>query len=339
MEKNDDIGNTIRSLSGKTIAIVYTFENDTPKGLEHFYTWKSDIIIKWMMAIQNLSCMPLILDVRTFVDKAMNKTLPFIDYVINLNTGTYDLSVMALIPSVCSAINIPCIPCNAMTITAGENKKISNLIAKSVGLNVPKDITTQNIKGIFRPINLGNSLGVKKEKPKLYEEGIYQEFIEGYEMTTPVVYNPIKKEMDILPSVIFYPKNDDAYWYYNSNDKSNQKGYDFRLAELDENIKQKYIELVQNLNITTFCRIDARIKSPIISKKNKYYFKMEDTFFIEINVMPTIRSNNSFSFSFESIEFTSSFYKFKKQLTNNNNECDINTFLLACSMLSFQKNN
>lgn len=69
-------------IKGKTIAIVYIFEGDDDSGFNHFYIWKSNIISKWMNAVQELSCMPLIIDVRTFIDKAINKTLPHIDYVI-----------------------------------------------------------------------------------------------------------------------------------------------------------------------------------------------------------------------------------------------------------------
>lgn len=336
MNDLNEFETVIRKVKGKTIAIVYTFEGDTDLGLKHFYTWKSDIITKWMNAIQNLSCLPLILDVKTFVDKAINKTLPVIDYVINLNTGIYDLSSMALIPSICSAINVPCIPCDAMTITAGENKNISNLIAQGIGLNVPQKLDSKNSLGIFRPINLGNSLGVTKGFSN-HVEGIYQEFIDGYEITTPILYNPILKKMDVLPTVIFFPNNCSSEWYYSKNDKSNQNGYHFKIASISEELKQKYLDLVKNMNIHTYCRIDARVKCHELLEKNDYMFSLEETFFIEVNVMPTIRANNSFNYSFESINSNTSFYKFKNIFTQKINN-DIYTFILSCSLLYFELN-
>lgn len=135
-----EISREIQKIKGKTVAVVYTFEGDTSGGLDHFFIWRSSIISNWLNAIEELHCLPLIIDVRTFLDKAVNKTLPHIDYVLNLNTGTTDLSVMALIPAVCSSLEIPCIPCNAVTIVTGENKQLSNLIANSIGLQVPQTL-------------------------------------------------------------------------------------------------------------------------------------------------------------------------------------------------------
>lgn len=324
-------------IKGKIIAIVYIFEGDDDSGFEHFYIWKSNIIAKWMSAVQELSCMPLIIDVRTFVDKAINKTLPHIDYVINLNSGTYNLSTMALVPSMCSAINVPCIPCNAVSIVTGENKVLSNHIASSLGLNVPKELEKNNENGIFRPINLGNSLGVQRGFPYSEKQGIYQEFITGYEITTPLVYNAIENKMAVLPTVVFAPLNNDPEWYYGENDKHNQQGYEFKLIKLDSKLERKYIELANTLSIQTFCRIDARVKC-----SDKYAMisvletgaSFDNTYFIEINVMPTIRDNNSFCHSFQSVEQSTSIGKciqFQKEMMGTIN---VHSFLLASSMMA-----
>lgn len=337
MNSKNQIKEILNSLKGKTIAIVYTFENDTPLGFKHFYTWKSSTISKWMIAVQNLYCLPYIVDVRTFIQKAINNTLPPIDFVINLNTGIYNLSTMALIPSVCSSMNIPCIPCDALTITAGENKEISNLIAKAINIRVPNIISSNKDHGIFRPINLGNSLGVTQGYNS-QDKGIYQEFINGYEITTPLVYNPIKERMDILPTVIFYPINGDNKWYYDINNKTNQKGYTFILAELDNKLKEKYIELAEKLGIQTYCRIDARVKSDKLDNRKDKTFTLDETYFIEINVMPTIRDKNSFNYSFYNMSTNSSFSQILSILEENLLNYDLNTFLLACSLISFLQN-
>ena len=86
-------------IKGKTIAIVYIFEGEDARGFEHYHIWKSDVITKWMNAVQKLYCLPLILDVRTFVEKAISRTLPHVDYVLNLNCGSCHLSPMALVPA------------------------------------------------------------------------------------------------------------------------------------------------------------------------------------------------------------------------------------------------
>lgn len=322
-------------LKGKTIAIVYIFEGDNESGFEHFFIWKSDIISLWLKAVQEMNCFPLILDVRTFVNKAMNNTLPHIDYVLNLNSGTYNLSTMALVPSICSSINVPCIPCDATTIVTGEHKELSNLIANSLGIQVPKNININEEGGIFRPINLGNSLGVERKFNKQLK-GVYQEFIKGYDITTPIVYNSSIEKMDLLPTIIYIPDNCDVSWYNGDMAKKTRSGYRFEIVELDEKLKSKYLELVDVLSINSFCRIDARVKSKNICQEIKS-ITFDDTYFIEINVMPTIREYNNFVHSYDLLNVNGTYKNyFDAYREIFNKKPSLNSFLLSNSMLSLK---
>lgn len=336
----EELKKAFYQLKGKTIALVYTFQGDTSDGFEHFFIWKSKILSKWMLAVEDLHCLPLILDVRTFIDKAINHTLPHVDFVLNMNTGTLDLSVMALVPSTCSALSIPCIPCNAVSIVTGENKLLSNLIAESLGIHVPKTIKAQkDNNGIFRPINLGNSLGVKRGIQPNTCNGIYQEFISGYEITTPAVYNSITGKMDLLPTVMYLPDNKDLDWYNGEEAKKKRSGYSFRIVNLQDKLKNKYLDLINVLSIQTFCRIDARVKcsEEIFYKASYDTVLYEDTYFIEINVMPTIRDNNNFVYSFQSVSEGDSLFSSIAAHKEAFGHIDIYNFLLASSMLSFTK--
>lgn len=340
MHSTEQFKNEIAKIKGKTIAIVYIFEGDTSYGFEHFYIWKSNIISKWMNAVQELYCLPLIIDVRTFVDKAMNNTLPHIDYVLNLNSGTYNLSTMALVPAVCSSIDVPCIPCNAVSIVTGENKQLSNLISNSIGLHVPKSLDKTDNTGIFRPMSLGNSLGVIKGNSFKNNIGIYQEFIKGYEITTPLVYNALERKMELLPTIIFIPENNDLNWFYGEKDKKKQQGYKFQTIKVDSLLGEKYIELSQVLSLQTFCRIDARIRCNNLNDLDyilEHGASFKDTYFIEINVMPTIRDNNSFCHSFLSVKPNQPIYKCIQMQREIIGTVNINSFLLASSMMSFIK--
>lgn len=331
----DELNNMLCKVKGKTIGIVYTFEGDVSSGFEHFYIWKSNILTKWLTAVEELHCMPLILDVRTFVDKAMNGTLPYLDYVLNLNTGMLDLSSMALVPSTCSSLGIPCIPCDAVSIVTGENKLLSNLIAQSIGINVPKPLDTNVADGIFRPINLGNSLGVKRGN-NIGKKGIYQEFIPGYEITTPIVFNAMTHRLDLLPSVIYLPETESLNWFNGEEEKKARTGYSFRTVKLNEKIINSYLELANTLSVKTFCRIDARIKcsDKIYNDFSYNTVSFEDIYFIEINVMPTIRDNNNFSFSFNSVKPSDSLYTCIKAQEEILGTANIYSFLLVSSMLS-----
>lgn len=330
----------LKTLQGKTIAVIYIFEGETAPGFTHYHVWESDIISQWLLAIQSLKCIPLILDVRTFIDKAISNTLPSIDYVINLNCGSCELSPMALVPSMCSFLHIPCIPCDAVAILAGENKRMSNLLAHATGINIPKVLETSSPNAIFRPLNLGSSIGVRRgTQEDTSQEGIYQEFIPGYDITTPIVYNPLHNEMEFLPTVIYKANNDSVEWFLGEENKHTRSGFTrHTITALSDTLKEKYKALVHNISINTFCRIDARIKCQTPSdlcKILEYPLSLEDVYFIEINPMPTIWINNAFSHSFNSITEDNSFYSYLRSLEKVVENTTVYNFLLSISMLYF----
>ena len=217
--------NPLKELRGKTIAIVYIFEKEDADGFGHFLIWKDKILTGWLSAVYELECLPYIIDVRTFMQKASNYSLPHIDYVVNLNSGCSELSTMGLIPSVCSFLGIPCIPCDATAILTTENKKISNYVAIGNALQTPKALDAENDYGIFRPINLGNSIGIEKKRfTDFHADGLYQEFIPGYDVTIPVAYNFLSLELDVLPPTLYYPHTQDPDWIFDEETKVEDKG-------------------------------------------------------------------------------------------------------------------
>ncbi len=330
----------LRELKGKTIAVVYIFEGENAPGFQHYHVWKSDIISQWLLAIQSLECIPLILDVRTFVEKAISNTLPHIDFAINLNCGSSELSPMALIPSICSFLHIPCIPCDAVAILAGENKRMSNLVAQATGINVPKTLNYSSPNGIFRPLNLGSSIGVKRGPIDTNsKDGIYQEFITGYDITTPIVYNPLNRKMDFLPTVLYTGQQDSVEWFLGEENKDTRCGFKrHTLLGLSEELQKKYIGMVNNMSIKTFCRIDARIKCNSVDEREsllKEPLESDSVYFIEINPMPTVWTNNAFSHSYENITESSNFYSYLCDLRKCFKQVTLYNFLLSVSMLSY----
>lgn len=324
-------------LQGKTIGVVYIFEGETAPGFKHYHVWQSDIIAQWLLAIQELQCRPLILDVRTFTEKAISGTLPHIDFILNLNCGSCELSPMALIPSVCSFFHIPCIPCDAVAILAGENKLISNLTAKAIGISIPKTLDDDIPNGIFRPLNLGSSIGVQRT-PNKEIEGIYQEFIRGYDITTPIVYNPITKQMDIMPTVLYISENDNVEWFLGEESKDTRNGFIRKIIfSLSEDVQAKYLEMVHNLSINTYCRIDARIKCESADRLKLLLnapLQLKDIYFIEINPMPTIWINNAFSHSFSHIQPDHSLYDYINKLQDFVKQSTLYNFLLSAAMFA-----
>lgn len=293
------------NIRGKVIAVVYIFENECAEGFEHYDIWKSEVITGWLNAIESIKCVPYILDTRTFIHKAMNHSLPIIDYVINLNAGNENLSCLGLIPSVCNFLGIPCIPCNTVSIIAGEHKKIANTIAEKIGLCVPAELSPDSEKGIYRPLSYGSSRGVKKGIPTNMKDGIYQEFIPGFDITTPIMFNPLTKRMELLPTLIYQPDHAATTWFLGENEKASHSGFKrYCVDEIDPELAQKYVNLAAAVSIQTFCRIDARVLAHEINefeslKKNQIC--LHNTFFIEINPMPTIRIGNNYSDSLKYI--------------------------------------
>lgn len=300
----------LEAIKGKTITLIYSFRGEQEDGMKQYDAWKSDVIGDWLSAIEEINCLPLIMDVRTFVFKAMNNSLPQTDFVVNLCNGTVSLSTLGLVPSTCGFLNVPCIPCNAYVSLAGENKHYSNLIARSSGMNVPKDLDISDNNGIFRPIGFGSSKGVVKNPDQAhintYESYVYQEFIKGFDITTPIMYNPLTDQLEVMPAVVYYPNSKDNSWFLGEEEKEKHMGYEKICVNLSEDAKYHYINMAKSLLVDTYCRIDARIKCESVSdliKKKEAPIEHSDLFFLEINPMPTIKENINFHTSLKSLTY------------------------------------
>lgn len=332
--------NWLNKLRGKTIAIVYIFEKEDADGFGHFLVWKEKILTGWLNAVYELKCLPYIIDVRTFMQKASNYSLPHIDYVINLNSGCNELSTMGLVPSICSFLNIPCIPCDATAILATENKKISNYIAIGNSLQTPKFLDMDNNYGIYRPINLGNSIGIERRYfTDFNADGIYQEFIPGYDVTIPVAFNYFLKDLDILPPTLYFPHTKDPNWIYDEKTKKNDEGLTrLQFSEIEEETKYTILKFFRVFGIKTYGRIDVRLKETRLLSSDviKVPFSLKNCYFLEINSMPTIETDDGFDLALKSVLSNSkhSFYKYAKEYMANIEHPTINGFLLACSMLA-----
>lgn len=330
----------IGRIKGSTIAIVYIFEGETAPGFNHYHIWQGDIIAGWLEAVQALHCRPFILDVRTFVEKGLSNTLPHIDYVLNLNCGSEELSPMGLVPSTCAFLGIPCIPCDASTVVVGENKKMSNILAEYVGLTVPSTLEQDNIDGLFRPLNFGSSLGVVKGfRPNNTLKGVYQEFIYGVDITTPYVFNPLLNAFSSLPTILYLPDSRDLSWFFGESAKLSKTGYQRKIIHgITPKLDHLYKSLIKELDIRTFCRIDARIRCDNYAAAEHLLdspLNQKNLYFIEINTMPTVSESNSFGFSFASINSQDEILPYVQIVTEFCDKLSPQGFALVSSIISF----
>lgn len=332
--------NLLKKLRGKTIAIVYIFEKEDAAGFGHFLIWKDTVLTGWLNAVYELECLPYIIDVRTFMQKASNYSLPHIDYVINLNSGCNELSTMGLVPSICSFLNIPCIPCDATAILTTENKRLSNYIALGNSLQTPKFLDAENNYGVFRPINLGNSIGIEKKCFSDFNaDGIYQEFIPGYDVTIPVAFNFLIQKLDILPPTLYFPHTQNPDWIFDEETKVADKGLTrLQFLEIQDETKQAILNFFHVFGIKTYGRIDARLKETHLLSGDviRSPFSFNNCYFLEINSMPTIEPDDGFDLAFRAVlsNKNHSFYQCVKEYVTHIKKPTINGFLLACSMLA-----
>ncbi|MFY0632135.1 MAG: hypothetical protein JXR05_17375 [Flavobacteriaceae bacterium] len=329
----------LNQIKSKSIAVVYAFQKEPAKGSKHYDFWSMDVLGDWVKAIEEVSCIPYILDVRTFGYKALNNTLPPIDFVLNLNAGTFDLSTLGLVPSICGFLSIPCIPCETIQAVAGEHKELSTLVADAMKINTPKKINSDDPSGIFRPLNLGSSIGVSRGF-NVKKEGIYQEFIKGFDMTTPILYNPISKRLEVLPSISYVSADDSIEWFLGEKEKELHKGYKKTPVRIDSATEKLYLELVKTYGVKTFCRIDARVKCESIDERNEIInngeIPHERVFFLEINAMPTIVEKINFCNSIESVTMGTNFYECFSQYNRLIRNSSTVGFILFCSMMSLK---
>ena len=329
----------LNEIKGKTVAIVYIYEKESASGFAHYDIWKSNLISSWLNAIQELQCIPYIIDVRTFLFKVSNNTLPPIDYVINMNAGCVSLSTLGLVPSICGFIDVDCIPCNTDTIIAGENKSFANMIAASLGYNIPKSGDKKSCS-IYRPLNFGSSRGVKiiaSNENIDNSTGVFQEFIEGYDITTPLLYNPLTETITSLPTIFYLPEKNNPSWYFSAEAKENNCGFCRKvLPNVSAELIEQHIDLMNKMNIDTYCRIDMRLRTTeTILPEQLFEIELNkaNAYFIEINPMPTIEIGNNFHKSYQSIDETNGFYNVIKIYEKNVDNPSMHGFILSCALI------
>ncbi len=339
MSNINEYHNMLQNIEGKVIAIVYNFINEPAQGYKIYEAWKSDVLSSWMIAIDELGAIPFILDARTFISKTVNNTMPHVDYVVNLCNGLENISVLGIIPSICAFSSLPCIPNNAKTIMIGEDKRVSNYLANISGINLPKEQSIEDGNGIIRPVSLGSSIGVVKTPcaPPRYDY-ICQEFIEGYDMTIPVMFNPLNKDFEVLPGILYLPKNPSTKWFLGEKEKLLHNNYDKINVRIPKEVKNIILELAKIFQVDTYCRIDTRVRTNIaISKENisEFSFGINEIFFLEINTMPTIKDGINFHNSLANVTPEDDLHLALEQYRSHFSYSSITGFILSSSILAF----
>lgn len=322
----------------KTVALVYIFESENANGYNHYDIWDGKIISGWLQAIDELGCIPYILDARTFAFKAANGSLPHIDFVLNLNNGATELSTLAMVPALASFLALPCIPANASAILLGENKRASDLIARQIGIQTPAHLASDSPNGVSRPLSLGSSRGVKIGALDHNCDHLYQEFISGFDVTTPCLRNPFSGELETLPSIAYIPHSKNPAWFLGEQEKEQRSAYSKIHVKLCDKVESQLIRLAETMDIQSFCRFDARVKTDstlsLDVEKLPNPIEINDYYFLEINPLPTLKENTAFLNSFDLLSKDSLLHKSFTQFKDVFQSASDIAFVLLCAMAS-----
>ncbi|OSM00290.1 hypothetical protein MAIT1_00775 [Magnetofaba australis IT-1] len=255
------------------------------------------------------------IDIETFIGSP-SVALKNIDYSVNLICGNKNISLWALVPSISYWYNVIPMPNRTEAMIAGERKDTANLIATKVGFSCPEWATDigdldQSIRTIVKkPRDYGSSSGLEigeirdfKDHKKNDIEYIYQEFVEGIDVTIPILYSDIHKTYLCGHGVAFIP-DADAAWVLDSGAKSIN-----RVGIVPESITKVYYtvpkEIVNKINKlmiflgnSSVGRIDFRVR--LKPSSTIYDATLDEYNFIEINPTPTMNAKSDFVGGIES---------------------------------------
>ncbi len=330
----------LSTIKGKTIGIIYVYEKDDAQGADRYDPWKGDVLADWVHAIYELKGLPLVMDVRTFLEKAAYKTLPKIDYIVNLSNGCYELSTLGLVPSICSYFNIPCIPSSADVLLLGENKYISNIVAGNCGFSLPRLLNKESPNSITRPYNLGSSCGVYRgESDTCESKSFIQEFISGFDLTIPIIYNPLQNRLVTLPAVVYCPNTSDTQWFLGATQKQLHKEYKKMTIDVCSLVEKLLINTAIVFGITTYCRIDTRCHCSTIEEVKEILsdgVSIDKIKFIEINPLPTIKDKINFLTSLENLKKDNEMFKCLSLYNSVIAEHTLVGFILSTSIIALK---
>lgn len=324
----------LHEISGSVIALIYTFEGEDAKGFKHYDYWRSAVISDWICAVEQIGCKPYIIDVKTFITKASMGTLPHIDICVNLNAGNSNIDNLCLVPSICSFVDIKCIPCSAKTCAVGEDKIFANYIASTGKLKLPREHSCNEVGGIIKDRSFGSSVNVRKTDmfSKCSKDEFCQEFIQGTDMTIAILFNPVSKQFEVLPPVLYKHAYGET-WFLSEKAKL-EHCYEKVLCSLNKEAEDAVLQLVDKFDITTYCRIDTRVVNFDFNLTET--IKLQDIYFIEMNPTPTIHNKINFAMSIldanENIPHKQNLEIYKNIVKNPT----VTGYILLCSALSLK---
>ena len=164
------------------------------------------------------------------------------------------------------------------------------------------DARSKLIPYIVKPKTMGNSQNVTrnlqlppsaKEQQHWLRDTLIEEFVEGYEVTVPVIFDAIIDDYVVCPPIIYVPEvTDPTAWFLSYEEKMDRKVViDRRVGRLDPSATKALLDASRSYNSRGLARYDFRWR---VSEIKADLVKLDDLWFLEINCMPTLRTDVNF---------------------------------------------
>lgn len=295
------------SLRGESAAVVYGFAPSGKFTQIWYDQWRSSVISSYGSALEELGLHPYFVDAVSFARQALDGSLPKVVCAFNLNAGITPIYHWSMVPSVASWCGIRPFPSEADVLIVGERKDTACLIAQDCGLAVPRTFRKDQLlsldpltPAILKPRDLGGSIGLKYSTAgalaadnAVKSTDIIQEFVRGFDVTIPVVWQPTLGKHRCVAGVMYLPENNSQNWYHSADTKKSGRGYLKRIVPIPLELESLLVSFAKRIELGPYARIDIRIQCQP-DDAGDVDWKGAKPFFIEVNPLPTLRPGINF---------------------------------------------
>ena len=297
----------LKSLGSHRLAIVYSDRFEGESCQTWYHRWRTDVVSFFSQAAESLGMEMTFLNVDQLIEMSQLGRDYFPEYVLNLNAGNRYIGNLVIAPALSSWRHKTIAFCDARTSILSEDKPTSRLYAKEAGFALPRSFPDLKINdsAIYKPTNLGSSVGVYKKKYDGHEPDGYmvEEFIKGYDGTIVLIPSCTNGRLHTIAAQLVIPKVEQPTdWIYSEVAKEETREapeMEFVDVDFDDEIADAASRLAYSCGCTSVARIDIRY-TELHEGTNR--LTLANTKFIELNALPTMgRKNNVIKYTSEYI--------------------------------------
>lgn len=309
-----ELAQRIASLRGAAAAVVYSFAGAKEFRKIWYDQWRSAVISSYGSALEELGLNPYFVDVRSFALQALDGSLPTVICSFNLNAGVTPIHHWGIVPSVAAWAEIKPFPADVDVLIVGERKDTAAFLAQSAGLKVARTFAFNELAQvapelpiILKPRDMGGSVGVRRTQASevvddtvsLSPGTIIQEFIKGYDLTVPIVWQPTKGKHRAPAGILYIPDDGtdgtDGSWFHSEESKRRGTGYQKLVVEIPADAEEAISRFAEHAELGPYARVDFRLPvSSVETRQSNPTISADTMKFIEVNPLPTLRSGINF---------------------------------------------